>query len=74
VVLEQATLSALAGWAPAVLVSILLFRIIGGVALLPLHMTVELALVSLLLTLSMCLISAVLAVRRVVSADPAEVF
>jgi ABC-type antimicrobial peptide transport system permease subunit len=37
-------------------------------------MTVELALVSLLLTLSMCLISAVLAVRRVISADPAEVF
>ena len=74
VVLEQATLSALAGWVPAVLVSILLFRIIGGVALLPLHMTLELALVSLLLTLSMCLISAVLAVRRVVSADPAEVF
>jgi len=74
VVLEQATLSALAGWVPAVLVSILLFRIVGEVALLPLHMTVELALVSLLLTLSMCLISAVLAVRRVISADPAEVF
>ena len=74
VVLEQATLSALAGWVPAVLVSILLFRIIGGMALLPLHMTVELALISLLLTLFMCLISAVLAVRRVVSADPAEVF
>jgi len=74
VVLEQATLSALAGWVPAVLVSILLFRIVGEVALLPLHMTVELAVVSLLLTLSMCLISAVLAVRRVISADPAEVF
>jgi putative ABC transport system permease protein len=74
VVLEQATLSALAGWIPAWLVSILLFRIVGEVALLPLHMTVGLALVSLLLTLSMCLISAVLAVRRVISADPAEVF
>jgi putative ABC transport system permease protein len=73
VVLEQAALSALAGRVPAVLVSILLFRIIGGVALLPLHMTLELALVSLLLTLAMCLISAVLAVRRVISADPAEV-
>jgi hypothetical protein len=34
----------------------------------------ELALLSLLLTLAMCLISAVMAVRRVVSADPAEVF
>jgi putative ABC transport system permease protein len=74
VVLEQATLSALAGWVPAVLVSILLFRIVGQLALLPLHMTMELALVSLLLTLGMCLISAVLAVRRVISADPAEVF
>jgi len=74
VVLEQAILSALAGWVPAWLVSILLFRIVGAVALLPLHMTMELALISLLLTLSMCLISAILAVRRVISADPAEVF
>ena len=74
VVLEQATLSALAGWVPACLVSIVLFRIVGEVALLPLQMTVELALVSLVLTLSMCLISAVLAVRRVILADPAEVF
>jgi putative ABC transport system permease protein len=73
-VLEQATLSALAGWVPAVLISILLFRIVGEAALSPLHMTMELALLSLLLTLAMCLISAVMAVRRVVSADPAEVF
>jgi len=42
--------------------------------LLPLHMTLELALVSLLLTVGMCLISAMLAVRRVISTDPAEVF
>src|SRR6516165_9286960 len=74
VVVEQAALSALAGWVPAVLISIVIFRILGGVALLPLHMTIRLALVSLALTLAMCLISAVLAVRRVVSADPAEVF
>jgi putative ABC transport system permease protein len=74
VVVEQAALSALAGWVPAVLLSVLLFRIVGEMALLPLHMTMELALVSLALTLAMCLISAVLAVRRVVSADPAEVF
>jgi len=74
VVLEQAALSALAGWVPAVLISILLFRIVGETALLPLHMTMELAPLSLLLTLAMCLISAVMAVRRVVSADPAEVF
>jgi len=74
VVLEQAALSALAGWVPAVLVSIVIFRIVGEIALLPLHMTIGLALISLALTLAMCLISAVLAVRRVVTADPAEVF
>jgi len=74
VVLEQAVLSALTGWVPAFLLAILLFRIVGEIALLPLRMTLELALVSLALTLGMCLISAVLAVRRVVTADPAEVF
>ena len=74
VVLEQALLSALTGWIPASLIAILLFRILGEMALLPLHMTVELAVVSFLLTLGMCLISAVLAVRRVISADPAGVF
>jgi putative ABC transport system permease protein len=74
VVLEQALLSALTGWIPASLIAILLFRILGEIALLPLHMTVELAVVSFLLTLGMCLISAVLAVRRVILADPAEVF
>jgi ABC-type antimicrobial peptide transport system permease subunit len=37
-------------------------------------MTIGLALISLALTLAMCLISAVLAVRRVISADPSEVF
>jgi hypothetical protein len=37
-------------------------------------MTVELSLISLGLTLGMCLISAILAVRRVIVADPAEVF
>jgi putative ABC transport system permease protein len=74
VVLEQAALSALAGWVPAVLISILLFRIVGEAALLPLHMTMELALLSLLLTLAMCLISAEMAVRRVASADLAKVF
>ena len=74
VVLEQAALNALAGWVPAVLVSILLYRVIGKVALLPLHMTAKIVFVSLGLTLGMCLISAAIAVRRVATADPAEVF
>ena len=74
VVLEQAALSGLAGWVPAWLLSLLLYRVVGEVALLPMRMTWDLTLISLVLTLSMCLISAVLAVRRVIAADPAEVF
>ena len=74
VVLEQAAFNALAGWIPAFLVSILLYRIISRAALLPLHMTAKIMFVSLGLTLGMCLISAAIAVGRVIRADPAEVF
>jgi putative ABC transport system permease protein len=74
VVLEQAAFNALAGWISALLVSILLYRIIGEAALLPLHMTAKIIFVSLGLTLGMCLISAAIAVSRVIKADPAEVF
>ncbi|HEY3911830.1 MAG TPA: FtsX-like permease family protein [Stellaceae bacterium] len=74
VVLGQAGLNALAGWVPAWLLSIVLYHVVGEVALLPLRMTLEITAVSFGLTLGMCLISAVIAVRRVVAADPAEVF
>jgi putative ABC transport system permease protein len=74
VVLEQAGFNALAGWIPAWLVSIVLYHVIARLALLPLRMSVNVTLLSLGLTLGMCLISAVLAVRRVIKADPAEVF
>jgi len=74
VVLEQAALSALAGYIPAWLLCLVVYRVIGAVSLLPLHMTWGLTLLSFGLTLGMCLLSAVLAVRRVIAADPAEVF
>jgi putative ABC transport system permease protein len=74
VVFEQAAFNALAGWIPALLLSILLYHVIGRIALLPLRMTAEIVLVSLGLTVGMCLLSAAIAVRRVITADPAEVF
>ena len=73
-VLGQAALSALAGYVPAWLLCIAAYRIIGAFALLPLHMTVRLTMLTLGLTLGMCLLAAALAVRRVISADPAEIF
>jgi putative ABC transport system permease protein len=74
VVIEQAALSGLAGYVPAWLLCLVVYRAIGALALLPLHMTWQLTLLSLGLTLAMCIISALLAIRRVITADPAEVF
>jgi len=74
IVLAQAALSALAGYVPAWLLCLAVYWAIGTLALIPLHMTVGLTLLSLGLTLGMCLISAVLALRRVIAADPAEIF
>jgi putative ABC transport system permease protein len=74
VVLMQASMSALAGWLPAWLAGLLVYWAIGRVALLPMTMTWQITLISLALTLGMCLLSAAFAIRRVVAADPAEVF
>ncbi len=74
VVIGQAALSALAGYVPAWLLCLLVYRVIGEIALLPLHMTLSLTLLSFGLTLGMCILSALLAIRRVIRADPAEVF
>jgi putative ABC transport system permease protein len=74
VVIEQAALSGLAGYVPAWLLCLVVYRVIGAIALLPLQMTLSLTLLSLGLTLGMCILSALLAIRRVIAADPAEVF
>jgi putative ABC transport system permease protein len=74
VVMEQAALSAIAGYLPAWILCLGVYWGIGKVALLPLHMTLPLTLLSFGLTLGMCLFSASLAIRRVIAADPAEVF
>lgn len=74
VVIAQAALSALAGYLPAWVACLAVYRAVGALTLLPLHMTLPLTLGSLGLTLGMCLLSALLAIRRVIAADPAEVF
>jgi putative ABC transport system permease protein len=74
VVLQQAAMNGISGWIPAWLLALGLHRVIGDIALLPMHMTLEITMLSLGLTLVMCLISAAIAVRRVIRADPAAVF
>jgi putative ABC transport system permease protein len=73
-VLQQAGFYALAGLLPAWIIALLVYSVIDEVALLPMRLTVELAATSALLTMAMCLLSSLVAVRRVLNADPAEVF
>lgn len=73
-VMKQAVLYALAAMIPAWLVAEILFRAIGRVTLLPLQLSAGLLLLSAALTLTMCLLSGLAAMRRVLDADPAEVF
>ena len=51
-----------------------LFHAIGDFSLLPMQLTPGLLLLSAALTLTMCLLSSLVAMRRVLDADPAEVF
>jgi len=74
VVLQQAVFYALLGYVPAWLLSYLAFYIMGEIALIPMRMSVSLTAISLGLTVLMCIISALIAVRRVIAADPAELF
>jgi putative ABC transport system permease protein len=74
VVLTQSAFYALVGFVPAWVVGQLVFRGIEWQALLPMHLGPSIAGVVLVLTVAMCLVAGALAVRRVLDADPAEVF
>ena len=74
VVFQQAAFAAVAAYVPAWLLCLLVYRVIGDLALMPLRMTLHVTAISFALTLGMCLISAALAIRRVIAVDPAEVF
>ena len=74
VTLQQAVFYALLGFVPAWLMTIGIFMAVGEAALLPMRMTLALTIGGLLLTVGMCVISGLIAVRRVLRADPAEVF
>ena len=74
VVLGEAAILTLFGFIPGLLVSVVLYRITATATRLPLEMTVGRGLLVLLLTAAMCGVAALVALRKVRSADPAEVF
>jgi len=74
VVLQQAVILATLGFLPATGLAVLLYRVSGDATRLPLAMTPGRAAFVFALTLAMCSVSALLALRKVRSADPAEIF
>jgi putative ABC transport system permease protein len=70
----QAAFYGIVGFLPAWALGVILFRVIGDIALLPMHLSAAVASGTFALTIGMCVLSGILAVRRVLDADPAEVF
>ncbi|MEN8160522.1 MAG: ABC transporter permease DevC [Myxococcota bacterium] len=74
VVLREAAILTVLGFIPGLLVSIGLYRFTSAATRLPLEMTPGRAALVLLLTAAMCGTAALVALRKVRSADPAEIF
>ncbi|MEN8181156.1 MAG: ABC transporter permease DevC [Myxococcota bacterium] len=74
VVLQEAVILAAIGFVPGLGVTLALYRVTAQATRLPLVMTPDRALAVFALTLAMCGVAALMALRKVRSADPAEVF
>jgi DevC protein len=74
VVLQEAALLSVLGYLPGLAITFGLYRLTANATRLPLELGVERALLVLALTFAMCGGAALMALRKVRSADPAEVF
>ena len=74
IVLQQAAILGVLGFLPGVAASWFLYGRAAAATSLPLYVTPERAGFVFVLTLTMCAVSALLAVRKVATIDPAEVF
>ena len=75
VVFQEAVILAVLGFVPGVLICILLYRVAGDATRLPLQMTAPGVLgVVARSTVMMCCVSGAIALRKIRSADPAEIF
>jgi putative ABC transport system permease protein len=74
VVMREAAILAVLGYLPAVLVTSIIYAQAGAATHLPIELTLPRAAGVLALTLVMCCGSAALAIRKLRSADPAEIY
>ncbi|ALF51722.1 ABC transporter [Nostoc piscinale CENA21] len=74
VILQEALLLACLGYMPGLFFTILMYQKAKEATLLPIFMTFDRAVSVLILTMIMCFISGAIAVRKLRSADPADIF
>lgn len=74
VVFQEAIILAVLGYVPGILITVALYRIAGDATKLPVQMTGALAVFVFLLAVAMCCVSGAIALRKIRSADPAEIF
>lgn len=73
-VLQQSMFIAVIGYIPGFLFSVILYEISRKVTLLPVMMTLQRAILVLILTIIMSFLSGSLAIQKLKSADPADIF
>lgn len=74
VVFQEAVILAVLGYLPGMLISLGLYKLTADATKLPMQMTVPLAVSVVLLAVLMCCVSGAIALRKIRSADPAEIF
>jgi putative ABC transport system permease protein len=74
VVLEEALLLSFVAFGPALVLSCFLYHYLSGLTGLPLYLTPGRIALVLILATGMCMVSGLLALQKVIKADPAEVF
>lgn len=74
VVFQEAIILAILGYIPGISITMLLYFLAAGATNLPIIMTISRAIIVLILTIIMCSISGIIAIRRLNSADPSDIF
>jgi putative ABC transport system permease protein len=74
VILQEALILAIVGYLPGFTFAMFLYKLARDATLLPVIMSLERAISVIILTIIMCFISGAIAVRKLRSADPADIF
>ena len=73
-ILQEALILSILGFVPGLLIAQVVYQVVHAVTGLPIRMTAMRVVVAYPLTAIMCAVAAMLAMRRLKSADPAEIF